>query len=200
MKQLARAIEAREHSGHAELQLRCNLLDRVAEQHLQQQRLPVEQFEFEDGTAHGVVPLRLGGLRIEPATLGVGFDEEPAASPHCRVPIAQHVAHLAEHQPCFQEALLAGQGSEEILPGLDALARRSAALSGTVRELQRRLQSTATEILPSYVHMFVNRLSRSAGPEHELVLYDFLVQIYSSLLARSRKLNRVQAAAAAGAG
>ena len=33
--------------------------------------------------------------------------------------------------------------------------------------------------------MFVNRLSRSAGPEHELVLYDYLVQLYRSQLARS---------------
>jgi len=32
--------------------------------------------------------------------------------------------------------------------------------------------------------MFVNRLSRSAGPEHEMVLYDYLVQLYRSSLAR----------------
>jgi hypothetical protein len=62
-----------------------------------------------DGAAHSVLPLRLGRLRAEPATLGVRFDEETAASPHCRVRIAQHVANLAEHQPCFQEALLAKQ-------------------------------------------------------------------------------------------
>ena len=43
------------------------------------------------------------------------------------------------------------------------------------------------EILPSYVHMFVNRLIRSDQRAHELVLYDFLVQIYGSLLARARK-------------
>ena len=35
------------------------------------------------------------------------------------------------------------------------------------------------------IHMFVNRLSRSAGPEHELVVYDYLVQLYRSQLARS---------------
>jgi hypothetical protein len=35
--------------------------------------------------------------------------------------------------------------------------------------------------------MFVNRLSRSAGPEHELVLYDYLVQLYRSQLARRGK-------------
>ena len=42
-------------------------------------------------------------------------------------------------------------------------------------------------ILPSLAHMFVNRLSRSAGPEHELVLYDYLVQLYRSRLARTAK-------------
>jgi len=38
--------------------------------------------------------------------------------------------------------------------------------------------------------MFVNRLARSAGPEHELVLYDYLVQLYRSCLARERKGER----------
>ncbi len=84
------------------------------------------------------------------------------------------------------------EGPEEARPALGALHRRSEALAGIVRELQvrerqGRLQGTLAEMLISYVHMFVNRLSRSAGPEHELVLYDFLAQIYSSLLARARK-------------
>jgi len=34
------------------------------------------------------------------------------------------------------------------------------------------------------VRMFVNRVSRSAGPEYELVLYDYLVQLYRSRMAR----------------
>lgn len=101
------------------------------------------------------------------------------------------------------ERLLAGHGDlpEEILPGLEALARRSEALSGIVQELrgrerQGRLQGTIGDILLSYLHMYVNRLSRSAGPEHEVVLYDFLAQIYSSLRARASKAPRDRRAAA----
>ncbi|MGD2114061.1 MAG: lantibiotic dehydratase, partial [Acidobacteriota bacterium] len=80
----------------------------------------------------------------------------------------------------------------ELGPGLAALERRSRALAPIVAELRERerrglLRAPLTSILPSYVHMFVNRLSRSAGPEHELVLYDFLVQLYRSLIARATK-------------
>lgn len=89
--------------------------------------------------------------------------------------------------------LLADPGSadEEVQPALAALERRSKAHAGVVRELQSRLPRPAIEeIVRSYVHMFVNRLSRSAGPEHELVLYDFLVQLYGSQLARARAANK----------
>ncbi|MGA8808119.1 MAG: thiopeptide-type bacteriocin biosynthesis protein, partial [Thermoanaerobaculia bacterium] len=71
-----------------------------------------------------------------------------------------------------------------------ALKQRSEAIAGSVAELtarerRGRLQLPLQTILPSLVHMFVNRLSRSAGPEHELVLYDYLVQLYRSQLARN---------------
>lgn len=79
------------------------------------------------------------------------------------------------------------EASEDYQPGLAALERRSQAHAGAVRELKSRLpQPVLDDIVRSYVHMFVNRLSRSAGPEHELVLYDFLVQLYSSQIARAR--------------
>jgi thiopeptide-type bacteriocin biosynthesis protein len=89
------------------------------------------------------------------------------------------------------ERLLAGEGPEELQPALDALATRSAASAPIVRELrererQGRLRGRVDDILLSYLHMFVNRLSRSAGPEHEMVLYDFLAQMYASLRARAR--------------
>ena len=71
---------------------------------------------------------------------------------------------------------------------IPALDRRSAAIVPIVRELaSRRLQSPLAAIVPSIVHMFVNRLSRSAGPEHEMVLYDYLVQSYRSRIARESK-------------
>jgi lantibiotic biosynthesis protein len=73
-----------------------------------------------------------------------------------------------------------------------ALQRRSDAIAGiaaklTALERRGRLQMPLEAILPSLAHMFVNRLSRSSGTEHELVVYDYLVQLYRSQLARSGK-------------
>lgn len=73
-----------------------------------------------------------------------------------------------------------------------ALQRRSEAIAGAAAKLialerRGRLQMPLEAILSSVVHMFVNRLSRSAGPEHELVLYDYLAQSYRSMLARGAK-------------
>ncbi|HXO21144.1 MAG TPA: lantibiotic dehydratase C-terminal domain-containing protein [Thermoanaerobaculia bacterium] len=48
-----------------------------------------------------------------------------------------------------------------------------------------RLSSPVADLVLSFVHMHVNPLSRSAGPEHELVLYDFLARLYSSQSARA---------------
>ncbi|HEV7237617.1 MAG TPA: lantibiotic dehydratase [Thermoanaerobaculia bacterium] len=71
---------------------------------------------------------------------------------------------------------------------IPALDQRSTAITPIARELlTRRLHSPINAILPSIIHMFVNRLSRSAGPEHELVLYDYLVQLYRSRVAREGK-------------
>lgn len=67
---------------------------------------------------------------------------------------------------------------------IPAFDRRSAAIAPAVRHVAARRVSA---ILPSIIHMFVNRLARSAGPEHEMVLYDFLVQLYRSSVARERK-------------
>jgi len=71
---------------------------------------------------------------------------------------------------------------------IPALDQRSAAIAPIARDLlTRRLHTPVNAILPSLIHMFVNRLARSAGPEHELVLYDYLVQLYRSCAARERK-------------
>ncbi len=104
-----------------------------------------------------------------------------------RGPVADR---LRKERPAL-ERLLADTGrphedSEELQPALDALARRSEATAPLIRQLQDRLGAGVETIVPSYLHMFVNRFSRSGGPEHEMVLYDFLVQIYSSLMARAR--------------
>lgn len=70
---------------------------------------------------------------------------------------------------------------------IPALDQRSAAIAPVARDLlARRRQTAIDDILPSIIHMFVNRFARSAGPEHEMVLYDYLVQLYRSLAARQR--------------
>lgn len=85
------------------------------------------------------------------------------------------------------QAADAGSAEEDYQAGFAALERRSRAHADVVRELRSRpVQPPLDEIVRSYLHMFVNRLTRSAGPEHELVLYDFLVQLYGSQLARAR--------------
>jgi thiopeptide-type bacteriocin biosynthesis protein len=71
---------------------------------------------------------------------------------------------------------------------IPALDHRSGAIAPIARDLlTRRLHVPINAILPSIVHMFVNRLARSAGPEHEMVLYDYLVQLYQSSVARERR-------------
>ncbi len=75
------------------------------------------------------------------------------------------------------------------VPALEHRSRTIAGAAGELfaRERRGRLHMPLQAILPSLAHMFVNRLSRSAGPEHELVLYDYLVQLYRSQMARSGK-------------
>lgn len=84
--------------------------------------------------------------------------------------------------------------------GIPALEQRSDTIRGIARELlalerRGRLQLSVNAIVSSLIHMFVNRLSRSAGPEHELVLYDYLVQLYRSRLARRSAIANVQSKA-----
>ena len=53
----------------------------------------------------------------------------------------------------------------------------------------RALKSTLPilELVPSYIHLNVNRLIRSAQRAHELVLYDLLVRLYESQVARAKQ-------------
>lgn len=86
-----------------------------------------------------------------------------------------------------------GAGDDDILaPALDVLARRSRAMAPIVEEMRQReaagrLTVPMVEMSTSLVHMFVNRIIRSAARAHELVLYDFLHQLHESREARKRK-------------
>ena len=89
------------------------------------------------------------------------------------------------------EALL-GQTSgvdSQLIAGCKALKRRSEQLVPVVAELNNcaragLLSLSLTDLAPSYLHMYVNRLLRSAHLAQELVLYDFLARLYESQSAR----------------
>jgi thiopeptide-type bacteriocin biosynthesis protein len=73
--------------------------------------------------------------------------------------------------------------------GLDVLEQRSrdvAPLLIEVRALHARgaLSVSLEELAHSLIHMFVNRMQRSAQRTQEFVIYEFLVRLYASELAR----------------
>jgi thiopeptide-type bacteriocin biosynthesis protein len=79
--------------------------------------------------------------------------------------------------------------ADPLAPGFAVLRERSARLVplvGELRALERagRLSKSLLELAPSYLHMFVNRLVRSAARAHEMVLYDFLTRLYASRALR----------------
>lgn len=86
-----------------------------------------------------------------------------------------------------------GMGEDDVLaPAFDVLARRSQAIAPIAAELRQReaagrLTVPVAEMSTSFLHMFVNRIIRSAARAHELVLYDFLHQLHESREARKRK-------------
>ena len=95
------------------------------------------------------------------------------------------------------ESLLDPAADQEsaLWPGLVILRRRSERLLPVmselrVREREGRLAIPVADIAISYLHMFANRLIRSAAPAHEAVLYDFLSRLYASSIARSTGRSR----------
>jgi lantibiotic biosynthesis protein len=86
-----------------------------------------------------------------------------------------------------------GMGENDILaPALDVLRRRSQVIAPIAEEMRQReaagrLTVPVAEMSTSFVHMFVNRIIRSAARAHELVLYDFLSQLHESREARKLK-------------
>ncbi|XYH98533.1 lantibiotic dehydratase [Sorangium sp. So ce1128] len=77
-------------------------------------------------------------------------------------------------------------------PGIEILRRRSerlAPVSEALRAAEQapRLWLPVTDVVPSYLHMFANRLLHAEARAQELVLYDFLARLYGSRLARARR-------------
>lgn len=91
------------------------------------------------------------------------------------------------------DALLdpANDETSPLAPGLMVLRRRSEANAPLVAELARLeseglLNASRAQLAPSYVHMHVNRMIRSAARAHELAIYDLLYQLHQSRAARAR--------------
>ncbi len=87
-----------------------------------------------------------------------------------------------------------GQRYRKARPGIEAAlrGRESAPPHIALVELRRRahvgrLVRSDIEIAQSFVHMFVNRMVRSAPRAQELVLYDHLERTYGSWRARRKK-------------
>lgn len=81
----------------------------------------------------------------------------------------------------------------EMCHTIDLLKRRSDNTKELVQELKLRekagvFEHSLLELLPSYIHMIINRLFRSKQRQHELVVYYFLFKYYTSKIAK-RKAN-----------
>jgi thiopeptide-type bacteriocin biosynthesis protein len=106
--------------------------------------------------------------------------------------IAQLSEKFRKERRSLEKLLAASNDSEHPLaPGLAVLHRRSVQVAPIVAELKAceetgRLSGSIAELLPSYVHMHANRLLRSDQRRQEFVIYDLLVRVYESLLARAR--------------
>jgi thiopeptide-type bacteriocin biosynthesis protein len=104
----------------------------------------------------------------------------------------QIAAKYRRERGAVTDALRGSEGTEGPLhEAVRAFTLRSARLTPVVSRLRSleadgRLETSFGELAASYAHMFTNRMLRSAGPEHEVVLYEFLARHYSSELARKK--------------
>ncbi len=143
------------------------------------------------------IDMLLGDLRFDPETrmrvmrgMREGFAREFGGGKGLRVQLDQRFRQ--EWRSLMPLLDPSGDAESELAPALEVLRRRSeqnAPIVEALRELERagRLHPSLADIAPSYVHMHVNRIIRSAQRAHELVLYDFLYLLYESKAARERK-------------
>ncbi len=69
----------------------------------------------------------------------------------------------------------------------NCVLKRSKEISLIVPDIQRicnQYKINIQDLLPSYIHMSLNRLFRSRNRIHELVLYDFMRRYYHGMIAR----------------
>jgi class I lanthipeptide synthase len=90
----------------------------------------------------------------------------------------------------LESLFAADQEQHALWPGLEIYQQRSERLRPLMSKLmdlekENRLTVSTAEIAGDLLHMHANRLLRSAHREQELVLYDFLVQLYRSAMLRN---------------
>jgi thiopeptide-type bacteriocin biosynthesis protein len=90
------------------------------------------------------------------------------------------------------------QDSEEIKPAIEYFNNRSEALKLLNKDiillqLSKNQTYTHDTLLPSYIHMFMNRIFVMDNRKHELVIYYFLAKYYHSKMARLSKKDNVVA-------
>jgi len=76
----------------------------------------------------------------------------------------------------------------ELSPALEVLRQRSERLRPIADEIRQHADKQCVDVsllIGSFAHMYANRLLRSSGRRHEMVLYDFLGRMYRSQLSRS---------------
>lgn len=81
--------------------------------------------------------------------------------------------------------------SNGLFPLINVLKEKTAAMRTVITALSQKEDilnagPAAAEIMPSYVHMLVNRIVTSSPREHELIIYDLLHCFYKSKVAREK--------------
>lgn len=74
---------------------------------------------------------------------------------------------------------------------LEQRSNRNIKIVNYIKEIEKKETSVdISNLLPSYVHMLINRLFRSKQRIHELVIYDFLFRYYKSTIARKKSTEK----------
>lgn len=102
-------------------------------------------------------------------------------------------ARRAELERLFERWSAGVAGDDPVLaPARRAFARRAQRAAEALAELRGleasgELERPLTALAASLMHMHVNRLARSAGQAHELLLYDFLARLLAGAAARAAR-------------
>ena len=138
----------------------------------------------------GDLGLDLDGKRAVMARMRREFGKEQRADERVKRGLA---VRLRKESKSLALLLDADRNRESSLsPGIEVIRSRSDRLAPLVqglKDLERTggLLQPLAAIAPSYIHMHVNRLLRSAHRRQELVLYDFLARMYESRAMRQRQ-------------